>query len=85
MEEGAPAFWPTFVSRDGTEMVMLYDAEKFIDNYSKVKKPSAKLKNVLKEIQFDNNPVAIIAKLKWLCCIFVFQKECNRSKVMLNQ
>lgn len=64
LENGGPAFWPTFVSRDETEMMMIYDADKFIENYSKVKNPSKKLKKVLQSLKFDSNPVVIVVKLK---------------------
>lgn len=57
-------FWPDIISSDGKEMIMFYEADKFLEDYAKLKNPSDEITKVAKSLIEDDNPVAIIAKFK---------------------
>ncbi len=58
-----PDFWPGYIS-DNQEMIMLRSAEEFLNSCDSNKVTNPELKEILRNMKEDDNPIAIIAKLK---------------------
>jgi hypothetical protein len=61
--DGGLTFWPAYISTSG-EMIMYYTAEKVLEAYKNLENPPEKLTKLVEHLLEDDNPVAIIAKLK---------------------
>ena len=55
-----PPFWPKYVASTG-ELVSLYTAEELIE-WAKKHKVSPKLKKIIDNLKYDDNPVVVLAK-----------------------
>jgi hypothetical protein len=62
--DGGIPFRPWLVSDNKKELIMLCSAEEFIEHYTSMDNPPAKVSEILQSIDEESNPVAIIATLK---------------------
>lgn len=61
--DNGPVLWPQYISSNN-ELVRVYPAEDFLEMVEQLPNPSKELQKVAKNLQPDDNPVVIIAKLK---------------------
>ena len=61
--DGGPVIWPQYIS-SSNELVSLIQPEEFMDYYGKITSPSAELTELANKIEWDDNPIVIVAKLK---------------------
>jgi hypothetical protein len=56
-------FWPKYISTNG-EMVCWYQPEEFMEAFKGKENLSDNIKNILKDLKEDDNPIVAIARLK---------------------
>ena len=61
--DGGPVIWPAYISTND-ELVSFIHPEEFIEYYDKIPHPSAGLTEIANKIEWDDNPIIIITKLK---------------------
>ena len=61
--DGGPVIWPGYISSNN-EIVTSVSVEEFLDYYSKTKNPTPQMTEIANNIQWDDNPIVIVAKLK---------------------
>ena len=61
--DDGPIIWPHYISSNN-ELVTYISAKDFLDYFNKIEEPSPQLIEISKQIGMDDNPIAIIAKLK---------------------
>ena len=61
--DGGPSFWPKYVNRNG-EMVSYCQADEFIEAFEGKENIPDNVKEILKNLKDDDNPIIVIAKLK---------------------
>ena len=58
-----PIIWPHYISSTN-ELITYISAKDFLDYFNKIEEPSPQLIEISKQIGMDDNPIAIIVKLK---------------------
>jgi len=61
--DNGPVLWPQYISSNN-ELITYVSAEDFLDYYDKIENPKSQLAEIANKIKVDDNPIAIIAKLK---------------------
>ena len=61
--DNGPVLWPHYISSNN-ELVTYITAEEFFEYYGKIEKPTPQMIELSKRIAIDDNPIAIVAKLK---------------------
>jgi len=61
--DGGPVIWPAYISSND-ELISTIQPEEFMDYYSRIMNPSAELRKIAEQIEFDDNPIVIVTKLK---------------------
>jgi len=61
--DGGPVIWPDYISTNN-ELVTMIQPSEFMEYYDKITNPSAELTEIAHRIEWDDNPIVIVAKLK---------------------
>ena len=61
--DNGPVIWPRYISSNN-ELVTSISAEDFLDYYEKTETPTPQMTEIAQNINLDDNPIIIIAKLK---------------------
>jgi len=59
--DGGPPFWPQYISASGN-MIMYYSAEKLMEIYNSMESPPDQLKEIMKNVDEESNPIIILVK-----------------------
>ena len=61
--DNGPVIWPHSISSNN-ELVTYISVDEFMEYYEKNENPTPQLKTIAEKVNFDDNQIVIIAKLK---------------------